>query len=54
MMNEVVQRVVGEQEVLGGVEGVGRRHRDAHRLRGTGGSMLSMKRIGRPPPPAAL
>src|SRR6185437_4678591 len=33
----VVQRVVGEQEVLSGVEGVGRRHRDAHRLRGTGG-----------------
>src|SRR5690242_11762679 len=32
----VVQRVVGEQEVLSGVERVGRRHRDAHRLRGTG------------------
>src|SRR6478752_8501592 len=32
----VVQRVVDEQEVFGGVERVGRRHRDAHRLRGTG------------------
>src|SRR5580693_4452290 len=28
----VVQGVVGEQEVLGCVEGVGRHHRDAHRL----------------------
>src|SRR6185369_17604879 len=32
----VVQRVVGEQEVCGCVERVGRRHGDAHRLRGTG------------------
>src|SRR6266581_1440128 len=32
----VIQGVVGEQEVLGGVEGVARRHRDAHRLRGSG------------------
>src|SRR5690242_12369762 len=32
----VVQGVVGEQEVLGGVKGVGRGYRDAHRLAGAG------------------
>ena len=50
----VVERVVGEQEVLGDVQRVLRRPPGCTRVSASpAGSMLSMKRIGRPPPVAS-